>query len=99
MHNLKYPILLLAIPNILQSSQRDITHIYTVKILRNTQNPSITEPSFVHTTENTSWMERKRIIPVEKCLNGELAEPSSFQEPEMQSFTTNRSKNATKEQC
>jgi hypothetical protein len=73
---------LLAIINILQSSQRAITHIYTVEILKNTQNPSITEPSFVHTTENTSWMERKRIIPVEKCLNGELVEPSFFQEPE-----------------
>jgi hypothetical protein len=27
-------------------------------------------------------MERKRIIPVEKRLNGELVEPSFFQEPE-----------------
>jgi len=66
MHNLKNPIIFLAIRNILQSSQRDITHIYTVEILRNTQNPSIIEPSFVHTIENTSWIERKRIILVSK---------------------------------
>jgi len=82
MCNLKYLISFLAIPNILQSKQRGITHIYIVKILKNAQNPSINEPSFVHTMENTSWMERKRIILVEKFLNGDLAKPSSFQELE-----------------
>jgi hypothetical protein len=80
-------------------SQRAITHIYAVENLKKTQNPSITEPSFVPTTKNTSWMERKIIIPVEKHLNGDLVEPSSFQELEMRSFTTKRSKNETKEQC
>jgi hypothetical protein len=53
----------------------------------------------VHTTENTSWMERKIIIPVEKRLNGELAEPSFSKSLKMRSFTTNREKNATMEQC
>jgi hypothetical protein len=48
----------------------------------NTKNLSITKPSFLHTIENTSWMDRKRIIHVEKRLNGELVEPSFFQEPE-----------------
>jgi hypothetical protein len=37
---------LLAILNILQSSQRATTHIYTVKIINNTLNPSIIESSF-----------------------------------------------------
>jgi hypothetical protein len=46
MRNLKIPIYFLAIPNIFQSSHRDITHIYTFEILKNTNNPSITEPSF-----------------------------------------------------
>jgi hypothetical protein len=72
---------LLAIRNILQSSQRSITHIYIVENLKNTWNPSIIEPSFVHITKNTSWMERKIIIPMEKQLNGELVEPSFFQYP------------------
>jgi hypothetical protein len=44
--NLITPISLIIIANNLQSPQRAITHSYTVKILKNTQNPSITETSF-----------------------------------------------------
>jgi hypothetical protein len=72
MHNLKKPNSFACNLKQIQSSQKDITDIYTVEILRNTKNPSITEPLFVHTIENTSWMERKRIIPIEKCLKGKV---------------------------
>jgi hypothetical protein len=60
---------LLAISNILQSSQRAITpHLHIVENLKNTQNPSITEPPFGSYNREYIMDGEKRIIPVEKML-------------------------------
>jgi hypothetical protein len=69
MHNLIIPIPLLAISNILQSSQRAITpHLHTVENLKNTQNPSIIEPPFGSYNREYIMDGEKRIIPVGKML-------------------------------
>jgi len=79
---LKKPIPLLEILNILQSSQRAITHIYTVEILKNTQNPSITEPSFGSCNREYIMDGEKKNHTCGKMLKWRVDRASFFQEPE-----------------
>jgi hypothetical protein len=53
----------------------------------------------VHITKNTSWMEKKRNIPVEKMFKWRVGRAFLPKNLKTWSFTTNGEKNATMEQC